>query len=277
MLSYRRLPPPSAPPPLLNPSAAARKAERAATRLMSRPIRFEPHVQTVPEYMYEMVADVTGIAIPALLQSKGTKRESAVLSFAVRHCTVAAQKLRLVTIAETFARTGDIPVADMLFASAVYSSCLSGYHFKPAQIVNYDWLRQDMVDAAIAYMRSVGISEDAAFEVELVGPLDGSNVVVKGRVDAMTEEAVFEVKCCASGFMREHLLQLALYAWLVSRQPYAGDATHRRFLLVYVCTREVYELDYDADVLERVSQRRLAVKTADRPAQLSDAEFITAT
>ena len=237
-------------------------------------LQLDQNVPTDPG-MVEQVAEITGIALPAL----ATGRTDDILRSALDQCPTLRHRLRLARIREA-AGAGTAPSpADMLFASAVHASCNSGYMFKPAQIRRYDWLLQEHVDAAAAFLRSVGATDpDARHEVDMrataAAPGIGE-VVVRGRADIVTPCALFELKCSACPFQREHMLQLAVYAWMASKEPAVeGEEPRRRFVLAYVCTGEVYELDPDPVALDRAVARLLAQKAARAEPAVSDDEFV---
>lgn len=175
---------------------------------------------------------------------------------------------------ENFQSTGKLQMSDVLFASTVYCSSSSGYHYKAAQIDRFDWLDDFQVQRALAFLRSVGVGDaSASFEVDLSKELDDRIVV--GRADVITPSTLYELKCTA-GFKKEHLVQLAFYAWLVTTSDVndPGTPQMRKARLVYVSSGEVYELHMDAPAIERLVQYVLAVKASPPHPQLDDAQFV---
>ena len=218
----------------------------------------------------EQVAEITGVALPALATGKARD----IAAHALELCACARQRARL----EAMLAPGAPPLsaADALYAAAVYTACASGYMFKPAQIRRYDWLPDAAVAAAAGFMRGVGAADpDARHEVELAADAPDLGVAVRGRADVVVPgRALYEVKCTA-GPQREHRLQLALYAWMVARRDGAEAAARLRYVLAYACTGEVLELEFDAPALERAVAALAAAKAAPAAAALDDAAFLT--
>ena len=123
----------------------------------------------------------------------------------------------------------------------IYSAYISGYMHKLEQIQKYSWLpEQTMEDLLDVLVKTIGDqSEEAVFEYTL--DLENyKNVQIQGRCDLLNEKELWEFKCVKQ-LVPEHIVQLALYAWLYMKTEY-GEKGRRQFLLHNICTGEVLQL-----------------------------------
>ena len=200
-------------------------------------------VRTRPGFA-EYVADLNGIAIPAMLEYQDTGRTwlfDTLPTFDIGACATCSV-LRSDLLSRGGASRG---VGDFLCAATLYQSSRSQYFYRATQIRTFDWLEEADVEDAIACLRLSGIerSKNPQFEV----PLQRQNV--RGSADVITDNAVYEIKCTTT-FQTVHLLQIALYAWIL-----ADDTKHIR--LVYALSNEMYEVQNDIGAFERVAQMLL--------------------
>lgn len=206
---------------------------------------------------YEQVADINGITIPALLfcssvqdlpirlqtshdnylwnfiryrylrQTTDDKRNSFIKSY--------IQKIESDGLA-----TNDL--ANWLLLGNIYICANEGYNYKLKQITEYDWLTQQMISMChknIIQHIPPETGAQSVFELELGSQIDYSNnslsslsfkfqhdkygvIKLKGRVDCVTPDAVWEFKCVDS-LTLESRLQLAIYAWIWKRQMAEPD------------------------------------------------------
>ena len=107
-----------------------------------------------------------------------------------------------------------------------------------------------------------------------------SPMEVTGRIDAVTPEFIYELKCTGA-IEAEHLLQLALYGWLWNVVP-AGTgqpcaATHgpRRLRLLNFRTGELRELTSSPAELAQAARVLIEEYLRGDP-DISDADFLRA-
>ena len=175
-------------------------------------------------------------------------------------------------------------VADALYLANVYEAVTGGFLFKTKQLPRYDWLSADMAQECVAVLdRRVGDAADGLeFEVVLKGKKDEDwvvyespaygNVRLAGRVDALTDDTLWEFKC-TKGLSLEHLLQVVAYAWMW-REGMQASRGRRAVRLLNVCTGQVLLLDDVASPLvDETMELLLHNKYGTKP-RLSDAEFV---
>jgi hypothetical protein len=138
----------------------------------------------------------------------------------------------------------------------------TNYHFKIAQIENYDWLTDEMVSECHKSMCKY-IGDNPEFEHSIYDVIyhlnDHGPVRLNCRLDAFDDICVWEFKCVSS-LQLEHFLQLVIYAWLW-RQPRGNDGElqsnleiygPRKFCLMNIRTEEIHELDTYSPYIQEV-------------------------
>lgn len=262
--------------------------------------------------MVESVSEINGIMIPLLLEVE-CLGSSSVLDITLCKCPLLQLRSKLLEVKQ---KLPAMSVEDALFISTVYSACSSGYIFKAAQITRFDWLDKEVVAESLDWLRSIGAGSQPTdvFELELTASFEDNNndddddddkdmssssdassaseisksAVVKGRADVVTASAIYEIKCGNDEFQLEHLLQLALYGWMMNQNcdqdeeqcelldlhQKQKNQRRRRLYLVYVVHRKVYELKNDPVVLDRMVRRLFRTKMAPEVAKVDDAVFI---
>ena len=200
--------------------------------------------------LMEDVSELNGLAVPALYESKTTGKQSSMQ----RHCI---DELPIGDAYHATAKSQPKSMADYLRLAAVYGYVTGGFVAKPAQIKDFDWLTAELSQALLGIIDAHLGGEKAAYEVgvllngeKLGGPAQVAKVSpmeVTGRIDAVTSDFIWELKCTGD-IEVEHLLQLALYGWLWNVLPagtgQACAATHgpRRLRLLNFRTGEVREI-----------------------------------
>lgn len=134
--------------------------------------------------------------------------------------------------------------SDYLYMANVYWAITEGYHGQLAQITSYDWLSDDIVAACVDVLETqVGcndIDSSMQFEYNIGATIQTlfGKVQVRGAIDILTHDTVWEVKC-TDVLQLEHLLQLVVYAWLHQK----GGESMQKYKIINVRTGEVRELD----------------------------------
>lgn len=97
-------------------------------------------------------------------------------------------------------------------AATIYNGLCNKLFFKIEQIKDFNWINREFLDACSARM-SEQLSMQTNYEVPV------SNNKINGIIDAVDGDIVYEFKC-TSMIEDEHLLQLALYSYLMPNKTY---------------------------------------------------------
>lgn len=175
--------------------------------------------KTVQGELIENVSEITGTAIPAFLEYLYNGKSS---------IQVEKPKCLFIDIDDDgnvsnscdheniVTEDDDLNKPEILLKVATkYCSTQSGYTFKTNQIKKYDWLSKQNLDKCITRLQKC-ISKRAIFEETFMHTdknllLDRKLV---GRIDCIDSKNVWEFKCVRE-LKNEHIIQLALYAYLV--------------------------------------------------------------
>ena len=181
-----------------------------------------------------------------------------------------------------------VKMSDYLQLAAVYGYVTGGFQAKPAQIKDFEWLTPDLAQPMLDIIAKHLGGEKVAYEVSVLltaAKLGSRKDVTKfspmevtGRLDAVTAEFIYEMKC-TSGIEAVHLLQLALYGWLWNTVPagtgQACAATHgpRRLRLLNFRTGEMRELTSSPAELAQAARVLIEEYLRGDP-NISDAAFL---
>ena len=197
---------------------------------------------------YEQVCDINGVAIPAMLFSKikettNSKNSNYLWKYLQRQYLTNTFRSKNSTFILGYinklkekARLEGVP--DWLLLGNIYLCATEGYNYKLKQIQQYDWLDPEMVAKCHRNIANVIYSSQeeipnglkgnvalATFEWELGTGYDERGaffgfktetygvVKIRGRVDCVDDDAVWELKC-VDMLSIEHMLQVVLYAWI---------------------------------------------------------------
>jgi hypothetical protein len=197
----------------------------------------------------EYVADLNGIAIPAILEYETTGSSWLLNSLPSLNLDSSATCLSLRDQLLERAAEGLSDVADFLCAATLHQSSKSQYFYRAKQISSFRWLDRKAVDAALAVFRAAGIggANDAVrFEVPLRREFSSERVLF-GDADVVVTSgdaahtALYELKCTGGDVQLAHILQTAMYAWMI------GDVSIAR--LVYMQSATVCDIDWDEDAI----------------------------
>ena len=231
--------------------------------------------------LMEDVSELNGLAVPAFYESKSTGKMSSMQ----QHCI---SELPIGDPYHATAKSKPKSMADYLRLAAVYGFVTGGFVAKPAQIKDYDWLTPELSQALLGIIDAHLGGEKVAYEVavllngeKLGGPTQVAKVSpmeVTGRLDAVTSDFIWELKCTGD-IEVEHLLQLALYGWLWNvlpagtGQPCAATHGSRRLRLLNFRTGEVREITSSPAELAQVA-RVLMEEYLRADPNLSDEVFL---
>lgn len=190
----------------------------------------------------EDVSEINGLSIPALWEYKHYRR-----------CTILDHVIQWSSTFDPFVRKfahrvklGHDP-ENMNLAACVYLAAVDELNHRLAQIPYYDWLSEYDVNLCHHWLNEY-ICENARFEQKVERDYYSDqigSVLVKGRMDIIDSENVWEIKC--TGELRlEHKLQLAIYAWM------CNGSQRKMFKLLNIKTGEVQLLKSTPGILDRM-------------------------
>lgn len=267
--------------PIIERMFICKVAPQTATRIPSK-------IRTArePVERFEEVADLNGLVIPAMFEANAINGGITTLhtylsneqEFIRKEHPFLSQAIDEVAYPCT-------SIAEYLYLGNVYTAVRDRLYFKLAQIKQgqYTWLDQSMVNACHLHMQT-HISADARYEQELgdsstdaIGNLmyihntEYGKINIKGRVDAVDNDNVWEFKC-VTALQIEHHLQVMIYAWLWTKCM-ESTAGKRRYRLMNIRTGEIRQLRLDITVLDNVMDVVFKNKYG-KPQVKTDEEFI---
>jgi DNA polymerase III epsilon subunit-like protein len=224
---------------------------------------------------WEEVADINGLAIPALYEWRRNK----IMQIAnVDEFTVLKQNekyaMRYFDLRKQIQAADKDPVIDTVLELAnIYSSFFNGYHYKIAQITKYNWLSTSLVEPCLEILGENISAVDVQYEKPFAEQIF-YGATIRGQADAYSEaqSTLWELKCTES-LELVHEIQLAIYAWLY-KQSYPRRFQEIGFHLLNIRTGELKRISATAKQLDDMMVFLITEKT--RPLQkISDAEFIS--
>jgi hypothetical protein len=209
---------------------------------------------------FELVSDLTGIAIPALYELEETGEIQLLGRMQLRHEVEESgnqlckenkkvdhyeydNNLRCIE-AELAGLRRDFESPEPLLRLAnMWNRFSTGLLYKLMQITRYDWVSKEQLAMCMARMRGLGLSPCAQLEVrytvgcaqeQILGTTRGRAGLAElhdrcgmaGFADCVDGDRLFEFKCVKL-LSKEHFLQLALYAYMREKMPISVDLAHR--------------------------------------------------
>jgi hypothetical protein len=265
-----------------------------------------PSIIQTKRGFYEEVSDLNGIAIPCIffdyLKKKMLKQESQT-SYIYDFVTSSVSSFKPGEHDFLREKSKKLPkkcsvASDYLYASNLYTSICEKLYFKLNQIdeTEYNWLSDKMSEACIQRMEKVLGRECASGNFLLEKVIDNSDLnggalnekqrkihnillpyfggkkfIFQGRIDLVTEDTVWELKC-VSGITHEHMLQLVIYAWLwrATEENMETLENIKTFKLFNVRSGEVYLLHAEMQELTNIMVLLLNNKYGEKPEKSVD-------
>lgn len=211
---------------------------------------------------FEQVSNLNGIVIPAMYEAK--QKGISTLQKLVYDQSTLYQNIGFYKKYMQNLKKENLTVEDYLHLGNIFHSMCDGYYNNLYQITNYDWLTTEQVNECHKNMEK-HVSKNLVYEYDLQEELNendnndiinsiiknklGKNLgyfIFSGVIDACDDEKIWEFKCVQELTM-EHFLQLIIYAWIWNsiHQQKLGN---RQFLLMNICTEEIYQLDLSSDI-----------------------------
>ena len=225
---------------------------------------------TAGTMLYEDVADLNGLAIPAIWEQKRTG-STTIYDRITLMCQQSSQSSSSKMIKK-------IPkeiktVSDFLYASNMYLALTEGYHGRLAQITSYDWLTKPMVNKCIKTL-DLHVKGTVSFEVAVDATVQTpfGAVLMRGFIDVIDDASVWEIKC-VDHLQLEHRLQLISYYYMFHRTTKLVSEQKKQFHLLNVRTGELLHLIPDENDIDRVMSCLFAHKYQPTT-RLCDEDFI---
>ena len=205
---------------------------------------------------YEEISDLNGIAMPCILQGRREKGKGGqdLYDFILSKKTTPLVKEAMVKL-----KWPCKTISDYIYLANVYQASRSGMNFKLAQITNYNWLTEDMIDVCISNMEK-HILKVKHFEMPLgnnsdkTGPIyefdsEYGLITIRGVIDAFEQDkngcVIWEFKCVDS-LSLENFLQTAIYQWIWNQTrpelPSIAKLFNIRTGEIFTMKREKFEL-----------------------------------
>lgn len=221
----------------------------------------------------ESVADLNGIAIPALYEWRHNK--SMRIALVDDHTVLLKGNIYSERYYQLQKKICDIkePAMDIILEIAnIFSSMFTGYHYKVAQIKSYNWLKTSMVEPCLEILEKNIISRDTEYEKQLPEQVF-NGACVRGQVDAYSENLskLWEIKCTDTLDLT-HNIQLGVYAWMFSK-AYPEKFKEVDFHLINIRTGELRRIRASKENLDFMMAYLILEKTRPIP-KISDVDFI---
>lgn len=107
-------------------------------------------------------------------------------------------------------KTKSLQIDDMLKFATLYHAETNGFHFKTKQILDYNWIPEE-VHGALQERMFQNLDKNAIDEVLI------SDGILSGKIDRIDTSNVWELKCVGQ-LSGEHFLQLGVYMYLYEKK-----------------------------------------------------------
>jgi hypothetical protein len=207
-----------------------------------------PLLVETPDGKKESVADINGTAIPAIYEHRLTGSISIQEDLDRFYLNKLQSGNSLSEMRKAWVKViKEVPTKpkDYLLMANLYHSYMSGYLFKVVQIHEYSWLTQRMVENLLGVLNKNIKKDSKTLEFEYSLKFEEydwgtKSILLEGRADLIDDDTLWELKCVDS-IKSEHLVQLALYAWLWEN-VYRAENGRRSFKILNIRTGEVQEI-----------------------------------
>ena len=241
----------------------------------------------------EEVSDLNGLAIPSLYQERNTGKNSItehVLAHIDKERPFYKEKMREIDFLKP------LTLANHLLLTNMYKAMNENLYFKLAQIVSYDWLSQENVDAMFGNMDThIRQPSELAYEVAIIKDKyktaeqtaskykridefverhmekEFGLLRMNAIVDAVSPDTIWEFKC-VEAITTEHRMQLLIYAWII-KMIGDGESDAMQYKLLNVRTGEMQTLDHSSPLVDEIMVMILKAKF-EKHLPKSDEEFI---
>ncbi|NBP66729.1 MAG: hypothetical protein EBU66_19035, partial [Bacteroidetes bacterium] len=214
--------------------------------------------------LVEAVSDLNGIAIPTMWQQTYQGGNDV-----KRH--ILTENTHKIILKE-FKKLPEkiVTPEEHIRLANIFQAHDTHYIARLAQIKEYKWLDQDMVDQChhilnrhlqhgpfeFEYPLHIEVPEEKILDKTHKNPqlpyykTDRFTIQISGRVDVLSDTEIWELKCVDS-FSIEHFLQVVIYGWIWKSFMEKAHGS-RKFYLLNMRTNEGYELNMTSHLLEEV-------------------------
>jgi hypothetical protein len=157
----------------------------------------------------ETVSELTGIALPSMYEHRCMER------ITIQDALQASNNFH---VPERLLTDTPSKPSDYLELAAWYASDVNGFLFKPNQLLHYEWLPHQAAQECLNILEEQLPPESVeGFEMDIRLEYNWQGqqwpVTLKGQMDVVCNDAVFELKC-VNKICPEHILQLVVYAFM---------------------------------------------------------------
>jgi hypothetical protein len=250
------------------------------TKLISIPNKIE--ITNGGITLWEDVSDLNGLVIPAILESRLNQTTSTIENYVKEKLQNKFES----NGCEKYMGIINIPcqtIRDFLKIGNVYTSLQNKLHAKLAQIKKYNWITESIVKKSHSYMNM--ITSDTLYEITInSGSESGLDyleynhelygiIQLKGRLDAITNESVWEFKC-VDYLSIEHKLQVIIYYWMWVKADMSDIYGNKKFSLINIKSGQVLQLNNENWYIVKQIINILFDEKYFKKKELNDFEFI---
>jgi len=169
---------------------------------------------------YEEVSELTGVALPAMFEARTTQN----ISTMQQYCKIEFAKASInypnanytQFLKEVEFELDHFNITGFLRISTLYDAATTGFNNKASQIKKYDWISAESTEKIMQVLTG-SLTGRTSFEVPIEVMMkwnENENLfTIKGRIDAVSDDNIWELKC-VNQLDTSHFLQLAVYAWM---------------------------------------------------------------
>jgi hypothetical protein len=226
----------------------------------------------------EIVYDINGYAIPAFYEINVCNSIS-IMGVLEYNEMNAKQQQKYNQLAFQFGQGHKLSSSSLLYLSTLYDAYINGYKHRTQQILSFDWLSQEDFEIASSIMQDnigkVSNTKMLKFEHSIKTDFFHTQYTLEGRVDIIDCEnkTLWEIKCTSS-IDNEHIIQLAIYAWMVTEITKNNKIIGiKYFKLLNVCTNTQLTILYNHTKTSEMIDYLLKSKYV-KDTRLNDDDFI---
>jgi hypothetical protein len=225
----------------------------------------------------EIVYDINGYVIPTYFEMFYNKSCTLLNRIRIKELDISYHMMYN-KIAFKFGQDLMLPTNYLLYICTLYDATINGYHHRTKQIASYDWLTNEDLEKCNNILKCHIKTEDIYFEYPIKKcHFLNTKYALYGVIDIIDKNnnIIWEIKCTSS-IDNEHIIQLAIYAWLWNKHQTQNLAHHEvtsSFKLLNVCTSEVVTLLYNHEQVTTMIEYLLENKYQKSKLQ-TDTEFI---
>ena len=196
---------------------------------------------------FESVAEINGLVIPCIYECE-TKGISTIISYVDEHMMRSKKKYIKKFYADHI-NDDYSSLEKYVYYTMIYMSLTSGIINNLAQITDVSWMNDHIVDECHRLLYEE-LSDCSIYEVpvsyECFSYNEYGTVNIVGRIDAIDNNNVYEIKCVDS-FTLDHYLQLIVYAWMMIKKGKNYD-----YKLINIKTGEVRILEKNMFLIDDI-------------------------